>query len=243
MSNALPPALLVHGAGGGAWEWQIWQRVFATQGVSTHALTLQPYPGDSAERGFPNTSYALYLQQVQAELQRSGAKILIGASLGGLLAAELAGLENCVPSIDALVLVAPIPPRGLNKAGPTKAKRWAASADLLNSARALPDADAAGVLYAHQNWRDESQHVLCTAYAGRDFNEYSGPTLTLLAQNEKDLSNDHLRQWANASRHDVMQIDGASHAGLLLGRHASNAAETALMWLRSRRVGLTKTAQ
>ena len=222
--------LLVHGAGGGSWEWQIWQRVLAAKGFKTHALTLQPHPGDDVASGFEHTTFDSYLRQVHQALEQSKAKIIIGASLGGLLAAETAAFAG--PK--ALVLVAPIPKIGMGKPAPTEPKRWAASADLANTMRALPDADAASVFFAHQNWRDESHHVLAAAYAGRNFDDFSGASLMLLAQNELDLSNAELRRWAGSAAMDVLQIEGASHAGLLLGRHASVAAEAAVHWLCQR---------
>lgn len=226
-------ALMVHGAGGGAWEWRVWQRVFSAQGVSAQALTLEPYPGDSVENGFARTTYAHYLQQLTRAQLHYGANVLIGASLGGLLVAELAAQAEFAPSISALVLVAPVPRTGIQKAPPVEPKRWAASADLANSLRALPDADAAAACYAHHQWRDESHLALGAAYAGRDFIEHQAPSLVLLAQYDNDLSNAALQQWANTSGKAVMQIPGASHAGLLLGRHASKAAELALQWLRA----------
>lgn len=222
--------LFIHGAGGGSWEWQIWQRVFAAQGVSNHTLSLQPYPNENADEGFVHTTYDYYLSQVEQALRLTQAHIVIGASLGGLLAAELAAASK--PG--ALVLVAPIPKAGISVSKPSVPKRWAASADLLNTARALPDADAASAMCAHHQWRDESQHVLGAAYAGRAFSDYSGATLMLLAENERDLPNDALRKWAFDAAMDVQLIEGASHAGLLLGRHAATAAESVLHWLRAR---------
>lgn len=230
MLLGLPPALLIHGAGGGAWEWQIWQRVFAAQRIATHVLTLAPFPGDSAENDFAETNYAHYLQQVAQALRVSKAQVMIGASLGGLLAAEVAAQQN----IGALVLLAPVPKVGMPGAHPTQPKRWASSADLANTIRALPDADAASALLAHQRWRDESQYVLAPAYRGRAFDDFPGHALMLLAQNECTISNGILRDWAGAAQMDVLQMAGASHAGLLLGRQAARAAESTIQWLRSR---------
>jgi len=35
-------ALLVHGAGGGGWEWNIWKRIFQVHGFMGHAPDLLP---------------------------------------------------------------------------------------------------------------------------------------------------------------------------------------------------------
>ena len=37
-----PRAVFVHGAGGGGWEWAIWQRVFAAHGWRSVARDLLP---------------------------------------------------------------------------------------------------------------------------------------------------------------------------------------------------------
>ena len=82
-------AVFVHGAGGGAWEWMIWQRVFIAHGWNTQAHDLLP-----AEGGVARTHLHDYVQQVESWLQRDAVDrtrdasraVLIGASLGGLIA-------------------------------------------------------------------------------------------------------------------------------------------------------------
>ena len=56
-------ALMVHGAGGGAWEWLIWQRVFAAAGAQTQAFDLLPHGALAA------THYSHYLAQVQSQIE------------------------------------------------------------------------------------------------------------------------------------------------------------------------------
>ncbi|HEY4556436.1 MAG TPA: hypothetical protein VIG68_08390, partial [Lysobacter sp.] len=53
--------LLVHGAGGGGWEWAIWQRVFDARGWTSAAPDLQP-----AAAGLAATGLDDYLAQVRA---------------------------------------------------------------------------------------------------------------------------------------------------------------------------------
>lgn len=220
-------ALLVHGAGGGAWEWLIWQRVFGAQGAQTHAFDLTPNGTLAA------THYTHYLAQVRCQIELFKPSVLIGASLGGLLSAEALSLADnlSMTSVRALILAAPMLKSGVSGfelALPIK--RWAHETELAKTARALPDADAAAIAFAHARWRDESASVLNSAYAGRDFTSSKRATLMLIAEHDLDVSNEGLRSWANAEQMDMQCIRGASHAGLLLGRFAASTAELAHRW-------------
>ncbi|MCE3002899.1 MAG: alpha/beta hydrolase [Xanthomonadaceae bacterium] len=95
------PWVLVHGAGGGAWEWLVWQRVLAARGAVVHAVDLQP-----ARAGLVATTLEDYAAQVESAVRSAGQPVLVGASLGGLLAAMVA--VRC--PVAALVLVNPMPP-------------------------------------------------------------------------------------------------------------------------------------
>ena len=77
-----PEVLFLHGAGGGAWEWNVWIRVFKAHGFHCHALDLLP-----SASGLAETLLEDYSQQVrQYLLAMESPKIIVGASLGGLLA-------------------------------------------------------------------------------------------------------------------------------------------------------------
>jgi alpha-beta hydrolase superfamily lysophospholipase len=218
---------MVHGAGGGAWEWLIWQRVFAAAGAHTQAFDLMPPDPNAA---LAQTHYSHYLAQVQSQIAMYQPSVLIGASLGGLLAAEAVSVSPS-SSVRALVLAAPMLKSGVNDVGLTlPVKQWAHATELAKTARALPDADAAAVAYAHARWRDESASVLNTAYAGRDFASPTTATLMLIAENDRDVPDAGLRAWASAEHMDVQTVRGASHAGLLLGRSAASTAELVHRW-------------
>ncbi|MCX7033637.1 MAG: alpha/beta fold hydrolase, partial [Arenimonas sp.] len=148
-------AVFVHGAGGGGWEWAVWARVFAAQGHAVLAPDLRPGPD-----GLAGTSLQDYARQVGEWVTTARAAVpgqrvvLVGASLGGLLA-----LLNA-PAADALVLVNPMPPGGLP--GPSTEGDivpWGRQASLAGTRRALPDADDLAALQAFRRWRDESGRV------------------------------------------------------------------------------------
>jgi pimeloyl-ACP methyl ester carboxylesterase len=217
-------ALMVHGAGGGAWEWRIWQRVFEASGISTATVELMPN-GTLAQTRYPD-----YLAQLQQAWQSSQANILVGASLGGLLAAELA--SQAPSNLEALILAAPVPPTGLARNVTGDLKRWAHGLQLANTIAALPDADPASQVFAHQHWRDESALVLNSAYAGREFSMLKFPTLMFIAERDQDIDEGALRAWVVRERMDVHYMRECSHAGLLLGRHGARAATLAVAWLQ-----------
>src|SRR5688500_5816290 len=94
---ALKHAVLVHGAGGGAWEWNVWRAVFAARGIDVVAPDLRPVAAGLAATGFGD-----YVGQVADALQAlPRPRALVGASLGGLLALA------CQGQTDALVLINP----------------------------------------------------------------------------------------------------------------------------------------
>src|SRR5688572_8926861 len=100
MRQPIGHALLLHGAGGGGWEWNAWRGVFAVSGIEAVAPDLQP-----AMNGLAGTTFDDYLQQARAALATlPQPRAVIGASLGGLLAMACSG------EADALVLVNPVPP-------------------------------------------------------------------------------------------------------------------------------------
>ena len=97
-------ALAVHGAGGGGWEWLIWQRLWQALGARLETPDLQP-----ARAGLAATALADYCAQIECQAQQAAAPVLLGASLGGLIALEVASRV----AAPALVLVNPLPPAGV----------------------------------------------------------------------------------------------------------------------------------
>ena len=101
-------AVFVHGAGGGGWEWNSWTPVFEKAGWQCIAEDLVP-----VKQGIAKTTFHDYLAQVEhwGDDARPGKLVLIGASMGGILA--LKASERLNP--DALVLVNSVGPAGIDK--------------------------------------------------------------------------------------------------------------------------------
>jgi pimeloyl-ACP methyl ester carboxylesterase len=222
-------AVFVHGAGGGGWEWTVWQRVFCAHGAQARAPDLQP-----STRGLAATRLADYSSQVLQWCAGGGPLLLVGASLGGLLALLVA--PQVAPA--GIVLVNPIAPAGIE---PRPAARdypdivpWGRARSLQSTQRALPDADDAARLFAFRRWRDESGTVLRAAAAGIAVEPPRCPVLVLASEYDEAVAPAASRALAERLGADFRLIGGASHVGPLLGRGAANIAEEAWRWCADR---------
>lgn len=218
-------ALLVHGAGGGGWEWNVWRQVWRAHGVAAHAPDLRP-----STRGLADTTLHDYTEQVRlALLALPRPRAIVGASLGGLLAMRVAA------HADALILVNPLPPmpwqRGLAPRDWSDVVPWRRTARLSSTRAALPDADEATALFAFRHWRDESGAVLREAYAGVEVARPSCPALFVLSAQDEDVPPALIASMAGDWRADRLETLATSHVGPLLGRLAPQIAAQAVAWL------------
>lgn len=219
-------AVFVHGAGGGGWEWTIWRRVFIAHGWDAVAPDLFPAPA-----GLAATRIEDYVAQVHAWCaQRDAPFVLIGASLGGLLA--LITAASTAPA--ALVLVNPLPPDGIDPR-PTRADYpeimpWGRNRSLAGTRRALPDGDDATRLFAFRRWRDESGQVLRVAHAGVAAEAPQCPVLVIAGERDEDCPAPASAALGGLLRADYRLLRGVSHLGPLLGRDAGTIADDTWTW-------------
>jgi len=221
-------ALLVHGAGGGGWEWNVWRRVFAAHGLAVDAPDLEP-----VGEGLPATGFDDYAAQVRAALDAMPRpRAVIGASLGGLLAMA------CADAADALVLVNPVPPAPWAEWLPSRqwpdVVPWGRDARLVSTRRALPDSDDATALFAFRQWRDESGAVLRQAHAGLLLDAPDCPTLCIASAQDEDIPPGITAELAQAWNADLLRVASNGHVGPLLGRDAAAVATQAAAWLSAR---------
>ena len=228
--NGAATVVCVHGAGGGGWEWAIWARVLAHRGFAVIAPDLKP-----SVAGIEKTSFADYRDQVLEWCRGAGeGAVLVGASLGGLLALAVAHAVR--PA--ALILVNPLPPAGvlarpLHEPWPAIVP-WARTRSLASTQRAMPDADDAARLFALRRWRDESGSVLNEARDGIAVEAPRCPTLFLASEDDADLPPAAVRALAVQFSADFRSLPGASHVGPLLGRTAAAVAAETSDWLAER---------
>ena len=219
-------ALLLHGAGGGGWEWETWRAVFAAHGVDSLAPDLRP-----AASGIAATGLADYrAQALQAAGTLGPHPLLVGASLGGLLALATAARVDCA----ALVLINPLPPwpeaRELPPHTADALLPWRSLGRFEQTRRALPDADPAARLFAWRRWRDESGAVLAAARAGIELPAPACPMLVIASRDDDDVPCALSLRLARRLAATAWRIDG-SHAGPLLGSGAAALARRAVGWL------------
>jgi len=187
--------ICIHGAGGGGWEYAHWQPTFTAAGYHFIANDLQPAPG-----GLAATTVDDYCQQVINWVPPQAAVILVGASMGGVLAMNVA--ETIKPA--ALILVNSVPPAGVGERRARKQYppiiRWA-NGPLEETRAALFDSDEATVQWAWPRWRDESGALLSELADGVSIAPPACPTLVLLGEQDTDIpyqSGLALATWARA---------------------------------------------
>jgi len=218
--------IFIHGAGGGAWEWNVWARVFSARGFIVSAPSLAPLVS-----GLPQTRLIDYSQQVRdLALAIPGPRILVGASLGGLLALMNADLA------DALVLVNPLPPQPWHSQLPARKYYpdvipWRHDASLAGTRRSLFDADDAACLFAFRHWRDESGRVMDEALSGMTVPIPRCRTLMMVSGYDDDVPLAASLAMAQGMGADTIRLPKASHVGPLLGRQSAIVALQAVAWL------------
>jgi len=252
--------ILVHGAGGGGWEFDLWVPVFKAQCPSlleVTAVTLQP----KCEGGLEETTFDDYVHQVVAHA-RSGASehesvVLVGASMGGMIvlaAAASLSLQKDAVSIAGIVLVCScVPMQTMEQLQPLPTSsapypprvQWAASPTSLEDTRAcLPDASSEIVAYAASLWRDESGGVLNELAQGISLpwpfplqcssKRTCDPSyLCVIPMSDESVPPPHQQKLASMLGASVIELSGMLHISPLLGSKASDCAELVSKWISS----------
>lgn len=218
--------VLVHGAGGGGWQWRAWAPALARAGLAVLAPDLR-----HGRAGPAATTLDDYQAQVDAWTAGAGpGAVLVGASLGGLLALRAAARHRAA----ALVLVNAVPPAGV-RPWPAFRERpalvaWSA-APLQASRRALPGLPLAHVRAIHRRWRDESGQVLAQAAAGVACAAPACPVLVLAGAGDTEIPPATSRGLAAALAGACLVLPGEDHLSPLLGPRAATVAALATAWI------------
>jgi pimeloyl-ACP methyl ester carboxylesterase len=103
------PILYVHGLWGGAWVFGEWLRVSAEWGREAWAINLRGHHGSRPVASLGAVGIEDYLRDVTDVLDVIGPAIVVGHSMGGLVAQLVASRDD----VPATVLVASAPPPGI----------------------------------------------------------------------------------------------------------------------------------
>jgi pimeloyl-ACP methyl ester carboxylesterase len=220
--------VMIHGAGGGGWEYDKWKPTFQRAGWVVIAKDLLPTKGK-----YEQTQFQDYVNQVVASAPKTGKLIYIGASMGGILALK----ANEKRPADAVILINSVAPKGVAsmKIGEPlpSVVRWA-NGPLKDTEDSMPDSDRKTILWAWKLWRNESGAVMNAIRAGIEARKPKCPTLVMIGENDTDVSPEKSRLLAKWAGADVETYRGMSHVGPLLSTAAEHVANDALVWLANR---------
>jgi pimeloyl-ACP methyl ester carboxylesterase len=142
------PLLLVHGLWADAWVWERWLPFAAARGWDTWAVHLRGRSGSRPVAALGKVRISEFVRDVRDTLNAIGPAVLVGHSMGGLLAQLVAATDE---RVRAAAFMCAIPPRGIVAlTGPM----------LLRSPRFLP-ALAGGRAFVPR--RADAQALICNA--------------------------------------------------------------------------------
>lgn len=229
-------AVFLHGAGAWGGQWAIWQRVFEAAGWTTAAPDRAP-----AEEGVAATRLADHRLQVLQSLEAiEGRSVLIGASLGGLLALLVneaaSGASQC-RAPKALVLVNPLPPAPWARQCPIGRRAgdvlpWHSEGRFSSSQRALPSSSFADQHWAFRHWRDDSAMLLREAAAGVLCARPRCPVLVIASEGDTDVPASVSAAFAAGIGASLLRVAGG-HLEPVMGASASSVAASSLSWLNA----------
>jgi pimeloyl-ACP methyl ester carboxylesterase len=213
-----PPLVLVHGAASSGRVWILWQEELARHGWSSHALDLrghgQSEPFDLA--GARMADYAADVVRV-AGAQRDR-PVLVGWSMGGLvalMAAEACQARACVtlaPSAPAAASDASVPLR-TGTFGPEE--YGIVDRDPVRQP-AMPDLDHEERLIALGALGQESRLARDERKAGIVVDRTGAPLLVVTGTADRQWPRERYRDLPLPADH--LEVEGASHWGLVLNR-------------------------
>lgn len=132
------PLLLLHGISAGAWNFDRYLAFFADRGWPTYALDLRGRPGSRDVADFGRVALGEYVEDALEAARHLGRPLVIGHSMGGLLAQKVAEADLA----RGVVLLCSMPPKGIRFARPALALRQLRHLPAMLLGRALTAAPA-----------------------------------------------------------------------------------------------------
>ncbi len=234
-----PPIVLVHGAANAAAVWTYWLRELAARGWPAYAPDLRGH-GASAPMDLSAVTMADYAADVaQVVRQLRDRPVLVGWSMGGLVAMMVAATgaaRACValaPSAPSETLYPSVPLRR-GEFGP---EEYGITGDDPDDQQGpMPDLDRAERLIALGSLGRESR--LARDERKRGITIPSLPCPLLVVTGTADLQWPRERYAAIHVPADYLEVEGASHWGLVLSRRAlTGMVSTVLGWIEKKAAG------
>jgi pimeloyl-ACP methyl ester carboxylesterase len=219
-----PLIVLVHGAANSALVWTFWQRELAAQGWPSHAIDLRGH-GRSDPIDLSTTSMDDYASDVRSIIRDLPHRaVVMGWSMGGLVAMMVAAAGDAIACV-ALAPSTPSRTRDRNaaiRAGTFGAEFYGIRSDDPDDQPAMPDLDREERVIALSSLGQESQLARDDRKAGIVIDSMPCPLMIVTGSED--------RLWPR-NKYDALwlpneqiEIEGASHWGLVLSRRALETA-------------------
>lgn len=226
------PLVLLHGAANSARVWTFWQRELAARGWASYALDLRGH-GGSSPTDLSRTSMADYAADVGTlAAQLPQPSVLMGWSMGGLVAMMAAGAVEAAACV-ALAPSMPARRRDMTvelRAGTFGPEEYGIADRDPDDQPSMPDLDREERLLALASLGPESRLARDERGAGVVIERIACPLLAVTGTDDRQWPRERYDGlWLTADR---LEVEGASHWGLVLSRRAlAQAAPAVVEWL------------
>lgn len=244
-SPTRPPVLFLHGIFAGAWCFESWQRRFAAAGHPAWALDLRGREGSRPVRDIGRVTLQEYADDALEAANMIGRPLVIGHSMGGLLAQAVAQEDASA----ATVLICSAPPRGISLVTPRLVIRQLRHLPALLASRPINGSRAEHeALTLHRMPPQEAEEVFARFIpdSGRvardislgalaiDADRIRTPMLVLVAGDDRFVA--PRVGYALARRYRAELLDYADHAHFMIAEPGwERVADDVISWLGARR--------
>ena len=219
------PLLLVHGMNGGSWYLENYLKAAATAGWDAWAVNLRGHWGSRPVPDLGRVSVLDYVEDVRDCLRALGPAVVLGHSMGGLVAQKIAE-EGAVT---AAVFLASAPPRGiLVLRWGVLSRMWRYAPAILGSRPFQPRPEDAAALIANGLSRETQERLyprlvpesglaareLALGSVNVDARRVRCPTLVVGA--ERDAITPAAVQRKIAAKYGAAYLEAAGHAHMLM---------------------------
>jgi pimeloyl-ACP methyl ester carboxylesterase len=227
-----PPVVLVHGAANSAGVWRFWQAALAERGWPSYAVDLRGH-GRSTPCDLSRASMRDYAGDVASVVEQlATTPVVVGWSMGGLIAMMVAARREAV----ACVGLAPsTPARAVDpsvelRSGEFGPEEYGITSDDPADQPAMPDLDYQERETALASLGRESRLARDERKAGVVIEALPCPLLIVTGSADAQWPRSQYDGlWLQA---DFVEVEGASHWGLVLSRRAlAQAAPAVVAWL------------